>query len=106
VSRDDQSGNARRTQKVCQDILGRTKKTEIYNWDATTVYTTTSQKFNGRDQVLQTIQYAGTESSSNTHQTVSMSYDRHGRMKTRHYLIEGTTANPNAKLSGFITMKI
>ncbi len=59
----------------------------------------TVQIFNGRDQVLQTIQYAGTESTSNTHQTVSMSYDGHGRMKTRHYPIEGTTANPNAETS-------
>ncbi len=89
VPRDDNPNtNARRTQKIYEDILGRTKKTEIYNWDGLSVYTTTTQKYNGRDQVLQTTQYAGTESASNTNQTVSMSYDGHGRMKTRHYPIE------------------
>ncbi|HMS42079.1 MAG TPA: hypothetical protein PKE69_17740 [Pyrinomonadaceae bacterium] len=88
VPRDDNPNlSARRTQKIYEDILGRTKKTEIYNWDATTVYTTTTQTFNGRDQVLKTRQYAGTTSSS-TYQDVTMSYDGHGRMATRHYPIE------------------
>ena len=99
VPRNDQPNvNARRTQKIYADILGRTKKTEIMNWD-NSVYTTTTQIFNGRDQVLQTTQYAGAESSSNTHQDVTMTYDGHGRMKTRHYPIEGTTENPNASTS-------
>lgn len=31
---------ARRKQKVYQDILGRTWKTEAYEWDGTTVYAT------------------------------------------------------------------
>ena len=87
---DNPNLSARRTQKIYADILGRTKKTEIMNWD-NSVYTTTTQTFNGRDQVLQTRQYAGAEGSS-THQTVTMSYDGHGRMKTRHYPIEDSGA--------------
>ena len=37
VPRDDASGNARRKQKVYADILGRDFKTEVYNWDGSTV---------------------------------------------------------------------
>ena len=60
VPRDDQpTVNARRIQKVYQDILGRTEKTEVMNWSGTTVYTTTVNTFNGRDQITNTRQYAG-----------------------------------------------
>jgi YD repeat-containing protein len=83
-----QSYSARRKQKIYSDILGRQYKTEIYNWNGTTVYTTTVNKFNGRDQITQTTQYAGTENINNTNQSVTMTYDGHGRMKTRHYPIE------------------
>jgi len=90
VPRDDQpTVNARRVQKVYADILGREYKTEAMNWDGTTPYTTTVQTFNGRDQVTKTRQYAGT-SSSTTYQDVLMTYDGHGRLKTRHYPIEDT----------------
>jgi YD repeat-containing protein len=82
-----QTYSARRKQKVYQDILGRTYKTEIFNWDGSTVYTTTVQTFNGRDQITNTRQYSGT-TSSGTYQDVTMTYDGHGRMKTRHYPIE------------------
>ena len=48
VPRDDiPTQNARRTQKVYSDILGRNYKTETMEWDGTTVYTTTTQKYNG-----------------------------------------------------------
>ena len=88
VPRDDQpTVNARRTQKIYADILARTYKTEILKWDASTVYSTTVQTFNGRDQVTKTRQYAGTDTSS-TYQDVDMTYDGVGRMKTRHYPIE------------------
>ncbi|MEJ7860895.1 MAG: VCBS repeat-containing protein [Pyrinomonadaceae bacterium] len=73
----------RRTQKVYADILGRTYKTEVMNWDAATPYTTTVQTFNGRDQVTQSRQYAGAEGSS-TYQDASIIYDGHGRLKTQH----------------------
>ena len=61
--------------------------TEVYGWNGTTVYTSTEQKFNGRDQVLRTRQFEGTTSGS-TYQDVTMTYDGFGRMKTRHYPIE------------------
>jgi len=50
---------ARRKQKVYQDILGRTWKTEAYEWDGTTVYATAVNTFNGRDQVTRTREFAG-----------------------------------------------
>ncbi|HEY0429705.1 MAG TPA: hypothetical protein VGC76_18125, partial [Pyrinomonadaceae bacterium] len=82
-----QTYSARRKQKVYADILGRIYKTEIMNWDGSTVYTTNVNTYNGRDQMTNTRQYAGTTSSS-TYQDVTMTYDGHGRMKTRHYPIE------------------
>ncbi|MGI8641405.1 MAG: FG-GAP-like repeat-containing protein, partial [Pyrinomonadaceae bacterium] len=93
VPRNDQpTVNARRTQKVYADILGRTYKTEVMNWDGTTPYTTSVNTFNGRDQITNIRQYAGAV-GSNTYQDVVMSYDGHGRMKTRHYPIEDAGAN-------------
>lgn len=93
VPRDDQPNtNARRTQKIYEDILGRTFKTEILNWN-NSVYTTTVQIFNGRDQIAETKQYAGAAEANvycptGTCQKVSMTYDGHGRMKTRRFPIE------------------
>jgi YD repeat-containing protein len=72
--------------------LGRSYKTEVLNWDGTTPYTTTVQTFNGRDQVTKTRQYAGSVTSS-LFQDVSMTYDGHGRMKTRHYPVEDVNTN-------------
>jgi hypothetical protein len=52
VPRDDQpTVNARRTQKIYADVLGRSYKTEVLNWDGITPYTTTVQTFNGRDKL-------------------------------------------------------
>jgi YD repeat-containing protein len=93
VPRNDQpTVNARRTQKIYADILGRSYKTEVLNWDAVTPYTTTVHTFNGRDQVTNTRQYAGSVTSS-TFQDVSETYDGHGRMKTRHYPVEDANTN-------------
>ena len=92
VPRDDQpSVNARRTQKIYADILGRSYKTEVMNWSGS-VYTTTVQTFNGRDQVTNTRQFDG-DANSYVYRDVSMTYDGHGRMKTRHYPIENAGAN-------------
>ena len=89
VPRDDQpTVNARRKQKVYSDILGREYKSENFNWDGTSVYSTIVQNFNGRDQVTQITQYAGTENPNNTHQDTILTYDGHGRLKTRHNPIE------------------
>ena len=38
----------RRKQKIYQDVLGRTKKSEIFNWN-NSVYSTAETKFNGSD---------------------------------------------------------
>ncbi len=77
---------ARRTQKVYEDILGRTWKTEVLDWTGA-VYSTTVQTFNGRDQITKTRQYAG-GTSSTSYQDVNVTFDGHGRMATRHYPIE------------------
>jgi YD repeat-containing protein len=83
-----ESYSARRVQKIYADILGRDYKTEVYNWDGYTVYNTTVRTFNARDQITKTRQYAGGTSAA--YQDVSMTYDGHGRVKTRHYPIEDT----------------
>jgi len=74
---------ANRQQKVYSDALGRTKKTEIMNSGNTTVYSTTVNTYNVRDQIELVTQYAGVEGSA-TSQVTTMSYDGHGRLKTRH----------------------
>jgi hypothetical protein len=78
VPRTDTTGNERRTHKIYQDILGRTTKTENYEWDGTTVYSTSATTFNGRDQATLVREYAGSDSSS-TYQDTALSYDGHGR---------------------------
>lgn len=85
VPRDDQpTVNARRTQKVYEDILGRTWKTVAMKWDGTTAYLTSQSSFNGRDQAISVTQ----TNENSVVQTTSMSYDGHGRLKTRHNPIE------------------
>ena len=73
----------RRQQKIYSDVLGRTVKTEVLNWQGGTVYATTVNTYNARDQVTQVRQYAGTETSG-TYQDTTMTYDGYGRLKTRH----------------------
>ncbi|MFM9903653.1 MAG: hypothetical protein ACKVQJ_03670 [Pyrinomonadaceae bacterium] len=90
VPRDDTSGNARRTQKVYEDILGRAFKTETYQWDGTTVYNTNVLTFNGRDQVTLSREYAGTTSSS-TYQDTTATFDGHGRLATKHIPQQSTS---------------
>jgi YD repeat-containing protein len=83
VPRTDTTGNARRKQKVYEDILGRQYKTEAYEWDGSTVYSTVVNTFNGRDQVLQTRQYAGSTSAT-TYQDSTATFDGFGRLATSH----------------------
>ena len=85
------SNSARRKQKIYQDLIGRTVKTETFEWDGSTVYTTVINKHNGRDQVLETQQFAG--GTGGVHQDVVMTYDGHGRMLSRHYPIENAGAS-------------
>jgi YD repeat-containing protein len=83
VPRTDTTGNARRKQKVYQDILGRTFKAETFEWDGSTVYSAVVNTFNGRDQVVQARQYAGSTSST-TFQDTTASFDGHGRLSSSH----------------------
>lgn len=102
ITETDWQGNnpnnlGRRKQKIYQDILGRTYKTEIYNWDGTTVYSSTVTKYNGRDQVEWVNRYEGAAPGfsgttppdtlscpTGTCQKTSVTYDGHGRVKTQH----------------------
>ncbi|HEY2964364.1 MAG TPA: DUF4214 domain-containing protein, partial [Pyrinomonadaceae bacterium] len=52
-----------RQQKIYSDVLGRTVKTEILNWQGGSVYSATVNTCNARDQIEQVRQYAGAEGS-------------------------------------------
>ena len=74
---------ARRKQRIYEDILGRTVKTEAFEWDGSTVYSTVTNTYNGRDQVTQALEYAGTTYSSSNQETTA-SFDGFGRLKQTH----------------------
>ncbi|MEP7149084.1 MAG: VCBS repeat-containing protein [Acidobacteriota bacterium] len=82
------SNFGRRKQKGYADILGRDFKTETFDWDGTTVYSSVVHTYNGRDQIVNTRQ-----SGDSTYRDVTMTFDGHGRMKTRHYPIEDAGEN-------------
>jgi YD repeat-containing protein len=75
----------RRTQKIYEDILGRTYKAEIWDLDGggSAPYSTTKTTFNGRDQATLIRQYAGAETAS-TYQDTTINYDGHGRQSAKH----------------------
>jgi len=101
----DASGNTqttkRRVQKMYEDILGRTYKTEVWDLDGagSTPYTTTVNTFNGRDQITETRQYSGGTSSS-TYQDTTFSYDGFGRVASSHRP-EQRDASDNLRYSTF-----
>jgi YD repeat-containing protein len=68
-----------RRQKIYDDVLGRTAKTEVLNWLGS-AYLTTANTFNARDQVTSVHQY----DEMGAYQDTSMSYDGYGRLQTRH----------------------
>jgi YD repeat-containing protein len=72
-----------RQQKVYSDVLGHTWKTEVLNWNGT-VYATTTNTFNTRDQVTLVRQWAGAENGGGAYQDTTMSYDGYGRLQTKH----------------------
>jgi YD repeat-containing protein len=84
------STQGRRTQKIYADVLGRQIKTEVLDWDGTTVYSTTTTKYNALDQVKRVRQYIGAAPSpepdgeGSTYQTTTMTYDGYGRPKSKH----------------------
>lgn len=80
----------KRQQKIYSDTLGRAVKTEVLNWDGGgsfgtggSVYSTTVNTYNARDQVTVSRQYQGSETSGVYHETI-VTYDGYGRLKTRH----------------------
>ena len=77
------SSFGRRKLKVYEDILGRSWKTESFDWDGSTVYSTQTQLFNGRNQAVRTRQYSGMDSSG-TFQDYTASYDGFGRVYLSH----------------------
>ncbi|HEU4511117.1 MAG TPA: DUF4214 domain-containing protein [Pyrinomonadaceae bacterium] len=84
----------RRQQKIYSDVLGRTLKTEILNWQGGSPYSTVVNTYNARDQVTQIRQYAGVEGSS-TYQDTTMTYDGYGRLKTQHRPEQQAIGNNN-----------
>ncbi len=82
----------RRQQKIYSDILGRTVKTEVLNWQGGGVYSATVNTYNARDQVTRIRQFQGTAPAdpndlscpSGTCQQSTMDYDGHGRLEIRH----------------------
>ncbi len=75
-----QNYSARRTQKVYQDILGRSYKTEMLDWNSD-VYKTLLNFYDGQDQIIVNREIAGTV-SSNDYRESTFSFDGHGRLKT------------------------
>src|SRR6185369_13110210 len=73
----------RRQEKIYSDVLGRTVKTELLNWQVGGVYSTTVNTYNVRDQVAQVREYAGAEGSG-TYQATTFTYDGFGLLSTRH----------------------
>jgi YD repeat-containing protein len=80
----------KRQQKIYSDSLGRTVKTEILNWDGAgnfgtegSVYATTVNTYNERDQVTQMRQYQGSETSGIS-QSTTTTFDGYGRLQSKH----------------------
>ena len=73
----------KRQQKIYSDILGRTIKTEVLNWQGGDVYSTSVNSYNALNQVTSHRQYQGTDASGVFHET-AMTYDGYGRPKTKH----------------------
>jgi len=60
-------------------VLGRVVKTEVLNWDST-VYSTTTNTYNVRDQLTSSVTQPGAGGAG---QTTKLDYDGHGRLQTR-----------------------
>jgi len=82
----------RRQKKIYSDVLGRTVKTEVLNWEGGSVYSTTLNTYNARDQITLIRQFQGTAPSdlndlscpSGTCQKTTMAFDGYGRLQTKH----------------------
>jgi YD repeat-containing protein len=92
----------RRQQKIYSDVLGRTVKTEVLNWDGAgnsgtdgSVYSTTVNTYNARDQLTRVRQFDAAQGTvpsdpndfscpTGSCQQTTMTYDGYGRSKTKH----------------------
>jgi YD repeat-containing protein len=85
----------RRQQNIYSDVLGRTVKTEILNWQGGSVYSTTMNNYNARDQVTRVRQFDAAQGTvpsdpndlscpSGSCQQTTLAYDGHGRLQTKH----------------------
>lgn len=72
----------RRQRKIYSDVLGRTVKTEILNWQGGSVYSATVNTYNVRDQIETITVYPGPEGTG-TPQVTSMTYDGYGRLSSK-----------------------
>ena len=73
----------RRQQKIYSDVLGRTSKTEILNWQNGSVYSAAINTYNARDQLELVRRYDGV-AGGGSYQDTTMTYDGYGRLKTKH----------------------
>jgi len=88
------AGGNRRQQKIYHDVLGRAVKTQVFEWNGTTVYSTTTNSYNALDQITNIKQQVG---EAGTEQNTVITYDGHGRLKTRQlpiYLGNPQSATP------------
>jgi YD repeat-containing protein len=70
-----------RKQKVYHDVMGRVLKTELLNKDASySVYSTTTNTYNTRDQVTRTRVYSAAENGGGDFQEATSDYDGYGRL--------------------------
>jgi YD repeat-containing protein len=86
----------RRMQRAYEDILGRTVKTEVWDFaenSPSTPYSRTETTYNARDQVTSVIEY---DIAANKSQTTTTTYDGHGRVSTVHKPEWFDAANSNA----------
>jgi len=95
VTTTDEAG---RKQRAFSDILGRLTKTQTLNWDGTTVYATTINTYNARDQVTRVREFKGTGPAPGDEscptglcQETVMGYDGHGRLSFRKRPEEGAS---------------
>jgi YD repeat-containing protein len=76
--------HGRRKQKIYEDILGRTIKTESLKWGGTDVYSRTEVDYNGRDQAIN-VEVTDLDDPQNpVTQVTTTTFDGHGRLASRH----------------------
>lgn len=89
-----------RQKKIYSDVLGRTIKTEVWNFDGSgpggvgrSIYSTTVNTYDARDQVTLVRQFKGAAPANyetdlncptNTCQKTEFTYDGYGRLQTKH----------------------